>query len=262
MTAREPNIGLASPPVQELAPAAPPSVRFDRTVLLLGLLHAACRFVPLPLADEWLQVAVLKRLVRRALRDVGRGYSVDHVRPLYDPGGGCLQGCLGLLPKLILGVVLFPIRKILSLLGAVRGVTRDLTTALLLSRSVDRCLSAGRLSDSPREVLEQEAMVIRAAFDLAIRNTDLHLTTGALRAVLGSSKGLLLAAVRAARAVLRRDEQDPEQAIPEAERPTVVAGTERLESALAVPEIQAEILAFDRRFDEALSSAEVGQPKR
>jgi len=244
--------------VQELAVTEPPRIRFDRSVLLLGLLHAACRFVPLPLADEWLQVAVLKRLVRRALRDAGRSFSVDHVRPLYDPGGGCLQGCLGLLPKLLIGIVLFPIRKILSLLGAVRGVTRDLTAALLLSRSVQRCLSAGRLSESPPDDLEREALVIRSAFDLAIRNTDLHLTTGALRAVLSSSKGLLFAAVRAARTVLRREAQEPEQAIPEAERPTVVAGTERLESALSDAEIQAEILAFDRRFDEALSNTRPG----
>lgn len=230
-------------------------VRFDRTVLLLALLHAACRFVPVPLADDWLQTAVAKQLVRRALAAQGRSYPVDHVRPLFDPSGGCLAGCLGALPKLLLKVLLFPLRKILAWLGAVRGVTSDLTTMLLLSRSIDRSLARGRLFGPSEIALHSEALAIRTAFDSALVSTDLHLTRAALRAVLAGSKGLLLSAARAARSAFAQGApQEVEGSIPEAERPAVVEGTTRLEAALATPEISAEILAFDQRFDGALSA--------
>ena len=99
---------------------------FERALVLSALLYSACRFVPLPFADEIFRNAVSRLIVSQALDRHGRSFSSKAVAPLYAEQVGCLGGCLTALPKLLAKLILFPIRKLLAWIGAARGITRDL----------------------------------------------------------------------------------------------------------------------------------------
>lgn len=222
---------------------------FERALVLMALLYSACRFVPLPFADEIFRNAVSRLIVSQALDRHGRTFSSKLVAPLYTEEVGCLSGCLTALPRLLAKLILFPIRKLLAWLGAVRGIARDLITALLFGRSVERCLARGLLPEGGGE-LSGQAKLIRGAFDRALAGGELTLSKRALSAVVSRSKRGLSAAGRAVAAMFQRPGAGGE--LPEGERQAVSEGAEQVEHALADPGIAEEITAFDARFDREL----------
>ncbi|MCC6903953.1 MAG: hypothetical protein IT377_33605 [Polyangiaceae bacterium] len=230
---------------------------FERALVLMALLYSACRFVPLPFADEIFRNAVSRLIVSQALDRHARTFSSKLVAPLYTEDVGCLSGCLTALPRLLAKLILFPIRKLLAWLGAVRGISRDLITALLFGRSVDRCLSRGLLPEGGTELASQ-GKLIRGAFQRALAASELTLSKSAVAAVVGRSKRGLAAAGRAVAAMFQKAGGNGE--LPEGEREAVNEGAVEVEQALAAPAIAGEIAAFDARFDQELERVGLGEP--
>lgn len=227
---------------------------FERALVLSALLYSACRFVPLPFADDIFRNAVARLIVSQALDRHGRTFSSKEVAALYSEPVGCLSGCLTALPKLLAKLILFPIRKLLAWIGAVRGISRDLVTALLFGRSVDRCLVRGLLPEGGSR-LASDAKLIRGAFDRALAESELSVSKGALASVVGQSKRGLAAAGRAVAAMFQKTGQSE---LPDAERAAVDEGAENVAHALETPGVEKEIAAFDQRFDQELERVGLG----
>ena len=174
-----------------------------------GIAAAAARFIPVPLLDDAVQLRATQVAVLRTLRANGRTYPSDWVEALYagtDAGSaGAARRALRYLRSVPRRVALFPVRKYVALFGAVKGVPTDVMRVLLLCRTVHRALAQGRLAGADRQVLQLEAVRIRAAYDLALEGMDLRLLSGALADGLSQGKGLTSAAVAFARKTFGRD---------------------------------------------------------
>jgi hypothetical protein len=253
-----------------LTPATGPSGP-DRQLVgewsVCAIAAAASRFVPVPLLDDAVKLRATQLAVVRTLRAAGREYHSDDVEALYagvDAGmAGTFRQGLRYVTSVPRRVVLFPVRKYVALFGAVKGVPTDVMQVLLLARTVQRCLAAGRLADLPAEAegkdgagrhkeaagqLAAEAVSVRLAFDQTLDGMDLRLLTGALSDVLSQGKGLTKAAVSFARRTLASHDESAA----DAPGPEVEAGAERIEEVLQRPEIGRLLVEFDARFDAAL----------
>lgn len=223
-----------------------------RSVWACALLSAAARFAPLPFVDDLIIGRIQRHLVASALERHGRALHRRDVAPLYEDPLGCFDGCLALLVKLPLALLLFPIRKIWGIVKAVRGFSKDVADTLLLARCIDRSLERHMMLDgtSPDQ-LAREARAVRLAHFEALAGTDLELLRGTLQGVLRRT-----GAPRLAQRLLQQvRRQDREVEAPEAlvgSDPELDANTAELDRALQQDELQALFIAFDRRFDVAL----------
>ncbi|HEY8431169.1 MAG TPA: hypothetical protein VIL20_22470 [Sandaracinaceae bacterium] len=228
-----------------------------RLRVVCGLLASAARLVPVPFLDDVLRERALQLLVSRTLRAHGRTYGSARVSALYA-GDGCLSGCLVALLLWPIELLLYPIRKIVAWVTAVKRLAGDLSEAVLLGRTLDRCLAAGRLAPgTDARALAAEAARIRAAFANALAGTDVRLLRGVLTTALRSVSGLPRAAFHALRELRGKSEDaDPTGGISAADRRTVEEGAARIASALETPEMRAFFAEFDARFDENLRIVE------
>lgn len=251
MSSASPPTGDAPPPADALALASDARTRTHRLLAVCALLFAAARFAPLPLLDDILRARIRKAMVERLLALAGGALGADHVEPLWHDASGCGAGCLSLLWKLPLKLLLFPIRKLLSIIGAAHHLARDVTEALLYGRAVKRALAVGLLpaEASPAE-LHARATAVRAAFDGAFLGADLAAVRGALGAALGRVPGLPRAALREVRAFAAKSRPDAE-----AHDATVTAGASVIEEVLGRPEVQRAVADFDARFDAAVAAS-------
>lgn len=221
-----------------------------------GIVHAAARFIPVPLLDDAVRLRADQVAVLRTLRANGRTYSSDAVEPLYAgvdaASASSLQRALGYLRTIPRRILLFPIRKYVAVFGSVRGVPNDVMTVVLLSRTVHRCLVQGRLAGADEKALRAEAMQIRTAFDQAVHGMDLRLFTGALADGLSQGRELTGAAVGYARKTFARGDKD-QDAVPSLDPGGPVgAGAERVEEVMRRPEIARLLVEFDQAFDARL----------
>ncbi len=219
-----------------------------RERLVLGLLASAARFVPVPFLDDILREKATHLMVSRALKAHGRSYSSKKVQPLYSDNEGFVVGCMLFGVKLLL----FPFRKLVSWVLALKYLAQDVTTAVLLGRALDRVLSEGRLAGASDEELGREADMIRRAFDNAVRGTDMALLQGVVRRALGSVSGLPRAALAALRGMRRSPEDRPTEAMPGTAKAKVDEGASKVSSALEAPEVKELLTTFDARFEENL----------
>jgi hypothetical protein len=189
--------------IQIASPAAPAR----HLVIICALLSAAARFVPVPFVDDLLRERIRQYLVSRLLRNGGRGYGSGQVGPLWRDEAGCASGCLTLLWRIPIKILLFPIRKIVALITALRGFSRDLTDSLLFGRALERALARGLLAEgSPQPRLLSESSAVRRAFEQASQGVDRAIVAGALANGLRGIRGLPAAALRAAGVVVRASE--------------------------------------------------------
>lgn len=217
--------------------------------LVFGLLASAARLVPVPFLDDILRGTATRLMVRRILHAHGRTYPSAKVEPLYTDRSGCLAGCFMFAFKLML----FPLRKIITWVLAARYLARDLAEAILLGRVLDRMLEAGRLQGPDEAALLAEADRIKTAWENAVRGTDMQLLQGIVWRAVRSVKGLPRAAMHALRRLRGRgDDADPTEGLSASDRAKVDEGAAKIEGALADPEAQAFLEAFDVRFDENL----------
>jgi hypothetical protein len=225
--------------------------------IVCGLMASAARLVPVPLLDDILREKAIHLLVARTLRQHGRTFRSKNVAPLYGDPRGCMHGCLTALVWVPVKLLLFPIRKILTWVMAAKNLARDLSEAVLLGRILDRALVAGRLPvDASPDALHAEADLMRRAFDNAVQGTDMTLLRGLLRQAVKGVSGLPRAAMHAARALRRSDDDasdDLTEGLAASDRAKVDAGARQISSALATPEATAFLDAFDARFDENLA---------
>lgn len=226
-----------------------------KTRLLYALLYSAGRFVPVPLVDDLLREEVALRMVVQATEAAGQPVPRSHLSPLAAPATGCLRGCLGLVPKLLLSIVLFPIKKIANVILGVRHFTRDVTEIVLLGRLVDRALARGDVDPKKSEEAQRvDALQLRMALDRALSNTDLDILGTTLRAAFGPIRGVMLSGVSALRVLWRGSETAP--------TPTsapLTESTSRLERAFDRPEVRALIEGFDAKIDAALAEVRQGR---
>jgi hypothetical protein len=223
-------------------------------VVICALLSAAARFVPLPFVDDLLRERIRQYLVSRLLRQGGRGFGSARVAPLWRDQGGCASGCLTLLWKIPLKLLLFPIRKILAVVTALRGFSRDLSDSLLFGRALERALARGLMADgSPEPLLLAESNAVRRAFEQASVGVDKAMLAGALGDALRGIRGLRTAALRAARSLARsQDPADPEASAQPSDREVVEQGASAVEQTLTRPDVARVLADFDARFDAAL----------
>ncbi|WP_336922609.1 hypothetical protein [Aquipuribacter sp. SD81] len=232
------------PGEQVPAPASvPPTLLRDWVVC--GLVAATARFVPLPVLDDALAARAVRESVRRTLRASGRTYPFERVEDLVDRPGSLLGAVAGLPAK----VLLWPARKWVRLVGAVRGVPADLTRVLALSRTTHRVLQRGGLADDADPAgLRREARAVRRAVDAVLDELDLRLVQAVLRDAVGGARGLSGALVDYARERFDRDRGDGGLE-PGGD---VDAGVDRVLAALRQPEVRRLVAELDRRVDERL----------
>ncbi len=224
-------------------------------VIVCALLTAAARFIPVPLLDDIVRERIHQVLVSRLLKAQGRELSSSRLAPLWQDGSACTTGCLALLWKLPLKLILFPIRKLIAIFTALTGFSKDVTQTVFLGRSVERTLARGAFADGTApELLQAEARRMRGAFDLAMAQTDTSVVVATLTDVLRDVRGLPRAALRGARSLTRSKSEDAEDAGSAADREVVEQGASQVERALDDQNIEAVFSAFDARFDAALES--------
>lgn len=238
---------LCSGPVTD--ELANPTAHHVRVVC--AILASASTFVPVPFIDDFLREKILQFMVSRTLKDHGRSYSSSLVKPLYSESGGCLEGCLMFLVKLPIKLLLFPIRKIIAWLSAIKTISDDLSTMLLLGRALDRCLSRGMLAEQTE--LAPEATRIRQAFDAASAGFDTTLLKRFLADALGQVPKLASSAARAARRIFRRGDPTDVEAELGGERDAVEEGAKKVEAVMADPQIVQLLERFDEAFDQRLA---------
>jgi hypothetical protein len=216
---------------------------------------AASRFIPVPLLDDAVKSRATQVAVVRTLRANGRDYSADAVAPLYEGVETWAGGAFRYMRSVPRRVVLFPVRKYVALFGAVTGVPTDVMIVLLLARTTQRCLAAGRLTGPDEKAVERESVAIRRAFDATLAEMDLRLFTGALSDSLSRSRGLAVAATRYARRVFgrRRPNADAGMAADLDPGGEVGQGARRVESVLERPDIVKLLEEFDARLDARLA---------
>jgi hypothetical protein len=214
-----------------------------RLIVVCALLHAAARFVPLPFLDDILRERVRQYLVSRLFRKKGLGEGKSSQVPVLwrDPDSSCQSGCVSLLWRVPLAIVLFPIRKIVSIVKAVTGFSRDVTQSLFFGRGLTRAIDRGFFVSQ----LPADAIAVRHAFDVAIVGIDTQLVAGALSSAFAGIRGLPKAALQAARS-LGKGSDEP-QTSAELEQ-----GVGAVEEVMSRPEVARVIAEFDSRFDQAL----------
>ncbi|AKF08770.1 hypothetical protein [Sandaracinus amylolyticus] len=219
-----------------------------RLRITAGILYAAARFVPVPLVDDLVRQQIAAWMVRSS---VPTTMSKGAIQPLWADDSGCVGGCLGALLWLPIKLLLFPIRKILSIVLGVRWVSRDLAEMLLLGRVIDHALAVGLLQDA-RDVAEQtqQSREIRTAFDVALKATDTTFLSALIATALGPVRGLVAAAMRTLRSLRRSGADTP--TLEGGDKATIETSVSRIEAVLAQPEVKRFLAEFDARVLENL----------
>lgn len=233
--------------------------RLQREWVLCAIAAAASRFVPVPLADDLIKTRATRTAVARTWTAHGRPDCPAAIGILAEDSTGLLTGLARWAAKLPLLIVLYPIRKTIRLVTAVRGVSTDLVDVVLLARSVDRCLRAGWFADSDRAVLERQAEIVRRAHDQVIDLADLRILTRAVASSLRQFTHLRTQAPAFARRVFgaparstaRFDTAGPTTTEQETQ---VEQGVQEVVAAFDRPEVTTLLAELDQRFDDALGA--------
>lgn len=139
--------------------------------------------VPVPLVGEWIVALSRKRVAQNLLTQHGRTFDVKDLALLYGDG----WSWLGLPFRLVKGLVLAPLKKLLRLLFvalAVRDVALNVGRTLALGHTLDRMLRSGALrDDDSAEQRRHEAERLRRAFDKAFGGIDERLVRRAVAAL-------------------------------------------------------------------------------
>jgi hypothetical protein len=249
--------------MNEVAPA-----RLQREWALCALAAASARFVPVPLVDDVIKERALRTAVARTWSAHGRPANPEVIGLLCGDTRGFWNGVAASAARLPLKLALYPVRKVVRLVTAVRGVGRDLAEVLLLARAVDRCLRAGWFAAADPQELQHQARLVRRAHEQTVSTADLRVLEHGMRAALGQVGGLRQQAAEFARRAFGRDAPDPARAVeagtdvgtdvgPDVDprlEPSVEQGARQVQAVLERPEIAGLLATLDRRFDAALGA--------
>lgn len=169
----------------------------------------------------------------------------EAVAVLASPAEGWLAGCLKLAVQVPLAIILFPIRKIMNIVFAVRHVSRDLVEIVLLGRLAERALDRGWIDPvAPARDQRRQALTVRKALDRAMKKTSTEILSAGVQAAIGPVGGLM----RAGLATLRGMRKSESDAVPSAD---LTEGASRIERAFDRPEIRALIERIEGRIEAA-----------
>ena len=231
---------MSSAPV---ATPQPPS-RLVHQWTVAGLVASSARFIPIPFVDDLVREQCYRFVVSRTLAIQPDAGSMDDWKLYYTTGGGCISGCVAKLLRAPLKLLLFPIRKIVTVLTSVRGVPLEIMRTVLLGRTLHRLIV-----DRDRPPTAAEAAQMRRAFEEAFARMDFRIVRATMIDALRSVSGWKSAAIQMAKRIARTDQIDDEAIRTE---PSVEDGATRVQNVLERPETLELFAAFDRRFDETL----------
>ncbi len=216
-----------------------------------AVLVAASGFIPIPVVDDLIPRQLVRQLIRTILRQTGRRYATAHVRPLFA-GEGCLAGALGILLKLPIDLLLYPVRKFVRIVKGIRALSQRLVSTYLLGHTVNRYVTKDWLAqDTSKAVLLFQAQLLRSAFETALEETNPVVFAQSVAAVLGGLRGLPIAAWKTARRLRRRPTRhDSERPVdPFASEGRVAGATQQVQQALDDPEVRQFVAQFDEVVD-------------
>ncbi len=226
-----------------------PSIETDRhdwlqhQWVVAGVIVSAARFVPIPFVDDVIRSQCRRFVVSRTLNDSGSTLATSDLKPFYGGSGGCVVGCLGMIAKAPFKLLLFPIRKIVSMATSIRGVPLEIMQTVLLGRTLRR-----QLAD--KDFDPRQADLMRAAFDESFARMDFHAVRAAITDVLREVQGWKSSAIESARKVSSTS-SEVERSLPTSEGVESTATT--VQQVLERPETAKLFDEFDRRFDAAFS---------
>ncbi|WP_182865446.1 hypothetical protein [Stieleria mannarensis] len=211
--------------------------------VVAGIVSASARFIPVPFVDDLVQGQCRRFVVAKTLASHDTHLTTSQLKPYYSTGGGCLSGCLGLLAKAPLKLLLFPVRKIVAVITSARGVPVEIMRMVLLGRMLDRYLEMGRVHPEA-----DDATKMRLAFEESFARMDLRVVKAAVADALASVSGWKKAATDTAQEVAGpRDPASDDFKPPK----DVEAGAEKVEEVLRRPETLSLFADFDKAFDSA-----------
>ena len=232
--------------------------RLQQEWVACAIAAAASRFVPIPLLDDVVKERATLTAVSRTWQAHGRRPAPGAVGILAGDSGSFVGGLARKALTLPLTLLLYPVRKVVRVVTAVRSVSADLVGVLLLARSVDRCLAAGWFTGTDPAQLERDARLVRRAHDQSVAGVDLRVLEHAVGAGLRQVQGLREAAPRYARLAFGRRAEAGHPAgqdAPPEPAAQVEAGVREVRAVLERPEIARLLRTLDSRFDAALAAA-------
>jgi hypothetical protein len=216
--------------------------------ILAGMVSSAARFVPIPFVDDVIRGQCRRYVVTRTLEAHERTELLKELRPVYADDSGCIAGCLGMLAKAPVKLLLFPIRKIVAILTSVRGVPMEIIRMVLLGRTLDRLLREQTIPQGA--VQADQALMMREAFEEAFARMDFRVVRAGLADALAGVGGWKESAMDlAAKVAGRENEAQPAGDLRADEN--MEAGAKQVEEVLNRPELVAAFVEFDDRFDDA-----------
>ena len=156
--------------------------------LVAGIVSSSARFLPIPFVDDLIQTSCRKYVVKTVIENRDADIKLTALQPYFGDSSGCLTSCAWLLIKAPIKLLLFPFRKIIGILTAVRGVPLEIMRVYLLARTLDRYLKNGQYShEQIRLQLDEREYAIRlkAAFDQALSKMDFHVVLAAMKDATG-----------------------------------------------------------------------------
>jgi len=214
--------------------------------IMAGIVSSATRFIPVPFVDDVIRNRCRRYVVAKTLAAHGAESHIQQLRPYIDSDAGWLAFGLAIVTKVPLKLLLFPVRKIVSVLTSVRGVPLEITRMVLLGRTLDRILRTG---DVPTAA---QAMHMRIAFEAAFARMDFRTIKAAINDSLEQVGDWKDAAITAARRLLGSS-GDPETADlsndPIATSPQVTVGAKKIDLAMKEPATLQLFDEFDSRFN-------------
>ncbi len=213
--------------------------------VMAGIVSSAARFVPIPFVDDIIRNQCRRFVVTRTLAAHGKSELLDDFKPFYDSGDGCLTGCVTMIVKAPLRLLLFPVRKMIAILTSVRGVPLEITRMVLLGRTLDRQLRRDSLT-----LNSQQSTRMRSAFDESFARMDFHVVRATVSDALSSVNGWKSAAMASAQRLIKENGNAEETIESE---PKVDDGATHVQSVLGRPETLELFAEFDRRFDAAMN---------
>ncbi len=184
-------------------------------------------------------------MVAKATAGRGAAVAPEAIAALAAPAEGCVAGCLKLAVQVPLAIVLFPIRKIMNIVFAVRHVSRDLVEIVLLGRLAERAVDRGWIDASlPAGEQRRQALLARTALDLSMKKTSAEILSAGVQAAIGPVGGLMRAGLAVLRGMQRSDTEPAVSA-------DLAEGASRIERAFDQPEIRALIERMEARIETA-----------
>ncbi len=213
--------------------------------IVAGVVSASARFIPVPFVDDIVRKQCRRFVISRTIAENRSPVSTDDLRALFDDNSGCLGGCVGTIAKAPLKLLLFPIRKVMSIVTSVRGVPIEIIRMVLLGRTIDRYAKLGKLNEQ-----DSSATTLRLAFDDAFARMDFRVVQATIGDALRAAKGWKASATSDATEIARRQSLDSDSL---SSTDGVNRSADKIQTAINHPTITELFADFDRRLDQSLA---------